>query len=427
MKKCVLSKIPLIVTLLVVTLIVLSVAPFHYPSVARDPPLAKGSPSSSQPSEPKAAEEKEEEVIKIEDDEDKCDVFTGEWVPNPKAPYYTNTSCWAIHEHQNCMKYGKPDTGYMNWRWKPDGCDLPIFNPYQFLDIVRGKSMAIVGDSLGRNQLQSMICLLSRVEYPADVSYTTDENFKRWKYLSYNFTLAFFNSPFLVKTEEGDNGLFNLYLDEFDEKWTAQIHEFEYVIINSGHWFTRRGVYYENRQIVGCRYCQLENIVDLPGIFGYRKAFRTAFRALNSLKGYKGITFLRTFAPTHFENGEWDNGGDCPRTKPFKNNEISLEGYDFELYMTQVEEFRAAEREGKKKGLRFRLLDTTQAMLMRPDGHPGKYGYRPPQGNQTIHQNDCTIWCLPGPIDSWSDFLLHMLKMEGKRSHEEMLQLRKIN
>lgn len=165
-KKCVLHKIPLIVTLLVVSLIVLSVAPFHYPSVVRDPPLTKSSPSSTEPSEPKA---KEEEIIKIENDEDKCDVFTGEWIPNPNAPYYTNTSCWAIHEHQNCMKYGKPNTGYMNWRWKPDGCDLPIFNPYQFLDIVRGKSMAIVGDSLGRNQLQSMICLLSRVSFSQSI------------------------------------------------------------------------------------------------------------------------------------------------------------------------------------------------------------------------------------------------------------------
>lgn len=51
----------------------------------------------------------------------------------------------------------------MKWRWKPDGCDLPIFNPYQFLEIVRDKSLAFVGDSVGRNQMQSLICMLSRV------------------------------------------------------------------------------------------------------------------------------------------------------------------------------------------------------------------------------------------------------------------------
>ncbi|GAA0156088.1 hypothetical protein LIER_13662 [Lithospermum erythrorhizon] len=106
--------------------------------------------------------QREDVSVKVEELEN-CDVFTGEWIPNSEAPYYTNKTCWAIHEHQNCIKYGRPDLDFMKWRWKPDGCDLPIFNPYQFLDIVRGKSLAFVGDSVGRNQLQSLICMLSRV------------------------------------------------------------------------------------------------------------------------------------------------------------------------------------------------------------------------------------------------------------------------
>lgn len=97
------------------------------------------------------------------EEEEECDMFVGEWIPNPNAPYYSSSSCWAIHEHQNCMKYGRPDGGFMQWRWKPDGCELPIFNPSQFLEIMRDKSLAFVGDSVGRNQMQSLICLLSRV------------------------------------------------------------------------------------------------------------------------------------------------------------------------------------------------------------------------------------------------------------------------
>ncbi|KAG6418179.1 hypothetical protein SASPL_120379 [Salvia splendens] len=189
------------------------------------------------------------------------------------------------------MKYGRPDSDFMKWRWKPDACDLPLFNPYQFLDIVRGKSLAFVGDSVGRNQMQSMICLLSRVEYPIDVSPTADEHFKHWKYVSYNFTMSYFWSPFLVRSAERDadgpthTGLFNLYLDEFDESWTTQIHNFDYLIINAGHWFTRTAVYYERRRIVGCRYCQLPNVTDFPTTYGHRRAFRTAFRALENFKG----------------------------------------------------------------------------------------------------------------------------------------------
>lgn len=273
-----------------------------------------------------------------------------------------------------------------------------------------------------------------QVEYPIDVSNTPDQKFARWTYTSYNFTMAALWTPHLVKSKDADsdgpthNGLFSLYLDEFDVAWTTQIEEFDYVIISAGHWFFRPMVYYENRQRVGCHYCLLDNVTDLNMYYGYRKAFRTAFRAINSLENYKGITYLRTFAPSHFEGGLWNQGGNCVRTKPFRSNEAKLEGQSLEIYMAQVEEFRRAEKEGKKKGLRYRLLDTTQAMLLRPDGHPSRYGHWPHE-NVTLY-NDCVHWCLPGPIDTWSDFLLEMLKREGVRSYEERLQFlkdRKLN
>ncbi|XP_075634768.1 protein trichome birefringence-like 19 [Castanea sativa] len=414
-----LHKSPKIVLLVIFTIVFLTVIPC-YPLLKYPLYLVNNY------SEPSSFYDSNDELISVQSINEKCDLFSGEWIPNPDAPYYTNTTCWAIHEHQNCMKYGRPDSEFMKWRWKPHECNLPIFNPAQFLEVVRGKSLAFVGDSVGRNQMQSLICLLSRVEYPIDVSYTPDESFKRWRYMSYNFTLATFWTPHLVKGKEADNngpthtGLFNLYLDEFDEEWTTQVEEFDYLILSAGHWFFRPMVYYENHQIVGCHYCLLDNVTDLTMYHGYRKAFRTAFKAINSLKNYKGITFLRTFAPSHFENGLWNQGGNCVRTKPFRSNEMKLEDQNLELYMAQVEEFRKAEKEGKKKGLRYRLLDTTQAMLLRPDGHPSRYGHWPHE-NVTLY-NDCVHWCLPGPIDTWSDFLLEMLKREGVRSHQEKLQ-----
>jgi hypothetical protein len=410
------QKSPKIILLVILTLLILTIVPLYYPSLHSTTTTTKPSSLSS------ASSNIDPDLIKITENEN-CDIFTGEWVRNEEAPYYTNTTCWAIHEHQNCMKYGRPDSEFMKWKWRPDGCDLPVFNPYQFLDIVRGKSLAFVGDSIGRNHMQSLICLLSRVEYPIDASYTSDQNFMRWHYTTYNFTLATFWTPFLVKAQEEDpngpthTGLFNLYLDEFDEKWTTQIESFDYIILNAGHWFYRPALYYENRQLIGCRFCQIPNITDLPMEYGYRKAFRTAFKAINNLENFKGVTFLRTFAPMHFENGEWNNGGNCVRTSPFKSKEAVLEGNNMELYMTQVEEFRGASRKSRKNGGRFRLLDTTQAMLMRADGHPSRYGHWANE-NVTLY-NDCVHWCLPGPIDTWSDFLLHMLKMEGRRSFDD--------
>lgn len=132
--------------------------------------IVNNSPKSPSNSYSSSSNEKNDGVVETlsnyqEEEEEECDIFTGEWIPNPNAPYYTSSSCWAIHEHQNCMKYGRPDGGFMQWRWKPDACELPIFNPSQFLELMRDKSLAFVGDSVGRNQMQSLICLLSRVSF----------------------------------------------------------------------------------------------------------------------------------------------------------------------------------------------------------------------------------------------------------------------
>ncbi|KAE8668937.1 Protein trichome birefringence-like 19 [Hibiscus syriacus] len=364
----------IVLTLFVLTLVFLIIIPVFY----LDPLFLLNALSPNPSPTTPLREPQILSPIKISEEEE-CDIFSGEWVPNPNAPYYTSTTCWAIHEHQNCMKYGRPDTEFMKWKWKPDGCELPVLIPAQFLEIVRGKSLAFVGDSVGRNQMQSLICLLSRVEYPIDVSHTTDENFKLWGYTTYNFTMAYFSTTHLVKSEERDangpthTGLFNLYLDESDEGWAAHIKEFDYLIISDGHWFDRPAVFYENHQIVGCHYCLIENVVDLTKFYGYRKAFRTAFRTINSLDNFKGVTILRTFAPSHFENGVWNEGGNFVKKKPFRSNETALDGDSMEFYMIQMEEFQTAQREGKRMGKKFRLMDTTQASLLRPDGHPSRY------------------------------------------------------
>ncbi|CAN8236281.1 unnamed protein product [Cochlearia groenlandica] len=353
--------------------------------------------------------------------QERCDIFTGQWVRNNDAPYYTNTTCWAIHEHQNCMKFGRPDTEFLKWKWKPDRCEnwLPVFETIRFFEIVRGKTMAFVGDSVSRNHMQSLICLLSQVEYPVDVSVNANDYFKRWTYETYNFTIATFWTPHLVKstqhdqTEPNHTDLFNLYLDEPDETWTNQVGDFDYIIISSGHWHYRPSVYYENRTITGCHYCQLQNITDLTMFYGYRKAFRTTFKAVLDSENFKGVMYLRTFAPSHFENGVWNKGGNCLRQKPYKRNEARQDERTMKLHEIQLDEFRRAEEEGKKVGKRLRLLDTTRAMWLRPDGHPSRYGHSY-EANVTLY-NDCVHWCLPGPIDNLNDFLLAMLKREKDR------------
>lgn len=101
-----------------------------------------------------------EQVVAVEP---KCDIFMGNWVPGQSGPVYTNNSCLVIEAHQNCMKNGRPDSGYLYWRWRPQDCELPRFDPRRFLNKMRDKSWAFIGDSISRNHVQSLLCILSQV------------------------------------------------------------------------------------------------------------------------------------------------------------------------------------------------------------------------------------------------------------------------
>ncbi|XP_058760021.1 protein trichome birefringence-like 21 isoform X2 [Vicia villosa] len=310
-------------------------------------------------------------------------LFSGKWVPYLEQSYY-NETCPFIKENQNCFVNGRPDGDFLKWRWKPDGCELPLFDAKVFLKIVKGKSMAFVGDSIARNQMQSLLCLLSSVARPEDVTtkYVSKDDltyFKWWLYADYNFTITMLWSPFLVKSSKSyiyNSSNFlkpeSLYLDEPDTAWTSRIENYDYVIFSGGQWFFRPFTFYENNQVVGCQKCN--NSIEL-NYYGYKKAYQTALKTITNHEKFKGLVFLATHSPNHFENGEWNKGGGCNRTQPFSNEQKwDVHPYGLEiLHQIQIDEFSAAKKNAGENGSRFGLIDITDAMLMRPDAHPNKY------------------------------------------------------
>jgi len=94
-----------------------------------------------------------------------CDLYHGRWVLDTSGPLYTNNSCPIITQMQNCQGNGRPDKEYENWRWKPEQCILPRFDARKFLELMRGKTLAFVGDSVARNQMESLVCLLWQVRH----------------------------------------------------------------------------------------------------------------------------------------------------------------------------------------------------------------------------------------------------------------------
>lgn len=77
-----------------------------------------------------------------------------------------------------------------------------------------------------------------------------------------------------------------------------------------------------------------------------------------------------------------------------------------------MEEFERGKKEGEKKGVKYEILDVTKAMTLRPDGHPGEFW-----GNKWMRgYNDCTHWCMPGPVDFWSELMFAIIRRHASSS-----------
>ncbi|XP_044486637.1 protein trichome birefringence-like 23 [Mangifera indica] len=366
--------------------------------------------------QPEKKPEDENEMPQKVGGEEKCDIFTGDWIPDQSGPVYTNESCAFIEGHQNCMRNGRPDTGYLFWRWKPQNCQLPPFNAEKFLSMMRNKTWALIGDSISRNHVQSLLCMLSTAEKAVEVYHDEEFKSKTWQFPSYNFSLSVVWSPFLAKAAifEDINGVstseVELHLDKLDKKWIDQYFNIDYMIISTGKWFLKSAIYHENDTVVGCHYCPKRNLTELGFDYAYNKTLHQVMDFITTSK-HKGLVFFRTSTPDHFENGEWHNGGACKKTLPAKEGEIEIKDLHRILRNIELSAFQDAAAKAAESGVKFKLLDFTNLLLLRPDGHPGPYRSFQPfaeDKNATV-QNDCLHWCLPGPLDAWNDLIMEMM------------------
>ncbi|KAL3652923.1 hypothetical protein CASFOL_002604 [Castilleja foliolosa] len=342
-----------------------------------------------------------------EKNEEKCDITKGRWVFEESYPLYTNVTCPFIDEGFNCQSNGRLDKDYMKWRWQPQDCDIPRFNAAKMLELIRGKRLVFVGDSINRNQWESMLCLLmGGVKDPKKVyevrgrKITKERGNYCFKFEDYKCTVEFYVSHFLVhetKAKLGRKKTQTLRIDTID-KGSSRWRGADILVFNTAHWWshskTKAGInYYQEGDQVHSR-------------LNVTKAFQRALSTWASwidkyTDPHKTRIFFRSSSPAHFSGGLWNMGGHCKEAfRPI--NETFNSNYPEKNMI--VEEII-----GQMKNT-VTLLNITRLSDYRPDAHPSKYGRK--SVNPGVQ--DCSHWCLPGVPDSWNELLFYYLQLTTK-------------
>ncbi|XP_038711813.1 protein trichome berefringence-like 7 isoform X1 [Tripterygium wilfordii] len=327
-----------------------------------------------------------------------CDIFDGSWVQETAYPLYNASECPFAERGFNCLGNGRMDKDYQKWRWKPKNCDIRWFNVNEALESLRNKRVVFVGDSMSRTQWESLICLLMTGIEDKQSVYEVNGNeiTKLVRYLgvrfsSFNFTIEFFRSVFLVQhgwmpRHAPKRVRSTLKLDKLDDI-SNQWVDSDILIFNSGQWWVPGKLFK-----TGC-YFQVGNSLRLG--MSITNAFRVAMNTWaswveNRIDPNRTRIFFRTFEPSHWSD---HSRRSCNVTQ---HPVSETEGRDQSLFTDTI-------LEGvKNMTVPVTVLQITSMSAFRRDAHVGKWS-----DSQLVP--DCSHWCLPGVPDMWNEIVFSYL------------------
>ncbi|CAN6174237.1 unnamed protein product [Urochloa humidicola] len=338
-----------------------------------------------------------------------CNYAKGKWVADDKRPLYSGNECkqW-LSKMWACRMMRRAHFSYESYRWQPHGCEMPEFTGPNFLERMRNQTLAFVGDSLGRQQFQSMMCIATGGKYSPEVE---DVGWKyglvkapgalrpdgwAYRFPATNTTILFYWSATLSELEplntEGAVTSYALHLDRPVTFLKKYLSSFDVLVLNTGHHWNRgkfNGNHWElhadGRPVGnGSRLADLNRAKNLT-LHSIARWMDSELARHPQMK-----VFLRTISPRHFVNGDWNTGGTCGNTIPLSNGSEVLQDHSIDI-----------PAETAVKGTRVKLLDITAISKLRDEGHISNSSFK----KASTGINDCLHWCLPGIPDMWNEIL----------------------
>lgn len=273
---------------------------------------------------------------------------------------------------------------------------------------MQDKTIAFIGDSLGRQQFQSLMCMASGGKASPEVrNIGSDYGLVKpkgasrpdgwaFRFPKTNTTILYYWSASLCDLQplnmSDPKSNVAMHLDRPPDFMRRFLHRFDVLILNTGHHWNpgklsaNRWVMYVNGKPNedGKLAESLVNAKNLA-IFSVVKWLDSQLPSHPRLKA-----FFRTISPRHFFNGDWNTGGSCDNNIPLSNGSEVVQKGSSDLSV-----------ENALKGTKIKILDVTAISQLRDEAHISRYSTK-----GVLNTSDCLHWCLPGIPDIWNELLV---------------------